>query len=274
MNFGAGADDVGSSDEGIEDVFHFWHVSQMLFSPYVPVFQSMDCKEVEECGSVGNDVEVELEVGECPHAICVRCDPMCVSVVHLGSGDSTRTHASRTHAPSAQPQASLSYMVDFDAFATANIKDYDWHLKYYKLASRNISIEPADFAPGRQHALPLLRAESVAWDAPKRGGGRGRVNPLGRARGRGRGAGAGESSPDESSTSSSSDSSLSSSGSSSDVGSGGAASGGACAEQDERAARPSGGLASDDLDPDVALIGPELQAGAIAVRRQSWFSMP
>ena len=56
---GAAAD---SSDEGLEDLFKFWHVSSLLLSPYIPVFMEMHCKDADEPMAFPMDADIELEV--------------------------------------------------------------------------------------------------------------------------------------------------------------------------------------------------------------------
>ena len=57
--FGGG--EMGDSDEGLEDVYRFWHLSRKLDNPDIPVFMTMVCAEVEEEGRVDDNSIVNLK---------------------------------------------------------------------------------------------------------------------------------------------------------------------------------------------------------------------
>ena len=44
-----------------EYVYHFWHVSDIIFSPYVPTFQAMICQALQDDPSLALDHELLLE---------------------------------------------------------------------------------------------------------------------------------------------------------------------------------------------------------------------
>jgi hypothetical protein len=86
-------------------------------------------------------------------------------------------------------QATLSFMVEYDAFAMLDRKNMDWHLQLYQLASRDMPIASEDFRPACQHAFPMPFPEHKVWPPPHGrggGGGGGRKGPRS-ARGGSRG---------------------------------------------------------------------------------------
>ena len=48
-------------DPDDENVYLWWHVSFMLFSPYLPVVQPMVCDELELSANIPDNVEVSLQ---------------------------------------------------------------------------------------------------------------------------------------------------------------------------------------------------------------------
>jgi hypothetical protein len=84
----------------------------------------------------------------------------------------------------------MEFTVAYDAFASIDRASYNWSVKPYRLSAKDIAIDPSDFIPRNQYAIPLSYPEVQVWPVPPGGGwggGPGGRGSRGRGRGRGRG---------------------------------------------------------------------------------------